>query len=103
MLAGTPGTATAAIVFLPLWFVGAATNLYVAVKRAGCSVKEKPPFFFSFSLFPLLWRSSCGGSAAEYLVLTNKRRCDERVLAAFNLSVGPMTRQAHSSAECYRL
>jgi hypothetical protein len=42
---GTPGTATAAIVFLPLWFVGSAINLYVGVKRAGYSVKEEAPIF----------------------------------------------------------
>jgi len=29
-----PGVATAALVFLPLWFVGAGINMYMGVKRA---------------------------------------------------------------------
>ena len=44
-LGGTPGTATAALVFLPLWFVGAAINLYVGVKRAGYSIGDEAPIF----------------------------------------------------------
>ena len=45
VLAGTPGATTAAIVFLPLWFVGSAINLYVGVKRRATLSKRKPPFF----------------------------------------------------------
>jgi len=45
LLGGTPGTATAALVFLPLWFVGAAINLYVGVKRAGYSIGDEAPIF----------------------------------------------------------
>jgi hypothetical protein len=45
VLAGTPGATTAAIVFLPLWFVGSAINLYVGVKREGYSVKEEASIF----------------------------------------------------------
>jgi hypothetical protein len=45
MLAGAPGVATAALVFLPLWLVGAATNMYIGVTRAGYSVAEETPIF----------------------------------------------------------
>jgi hypothetical protein len=45
VLGGTSGTATAALVFLPLWFLGAGINLYLGVKRAGYSVAEEAPIF----------------------------------------------------------
>ena len=40
-----PGVATAALVFLPLWFVGAGINMYMGVKRAGYSVAEEARIF----------------------------------------------------------
>jgi hypothetical protein len=45
LLGGNSGTATAAIVFLPLWLTGAGINLYIGVKTAGYSVKEEAPIF----------------------------------------------------------
>jgi hypothetical protein len=43
--AGSSGAATAALVFLPLWFAGAGINMYIGVKRAGYSVAEEAPIF----------------------------------------------------------
>jgi hypothetical protein len=45
MLAGASGVATAALVFLPLWLVGAAINMYIGVTRAGYSVAAETPIF----------------------------------------------------------
>jgi hypothetical protein len=45
VLGGAAGLATAALVFLPLWFIGAGINLYIGVKRAGYSVAEEAPIF----------------------------------------------------------
>jgi hypothetical protein len=45
MLAGAPGVATAALVFLPVWLVGAAINMYIGVTRAGHSVAAEAPIF----------------------------------------------------------
>jgi hypothetical protein len=36
---------TAVEVFLPLWLVGAAINMWFGVSRAGYSVREEIPFF----------------------------------------------------------
>jgi len=38
ILGGATGTATAAIVFLPLWLAGTGINMYFGVKRAGYSI-----------------------------------------------------------------
>ena len=43
LLGGLSGAATAALIFLPLWFVGAAVNMYIGVKRAGYSVADEAP------------------------------------------------------------
>lgn len=51
-LAGPPGTAAAALVFLPLWFVGAAINMYIGVKRAGYSVADEAPVFLIVFAIP---------------------------------------------------
>jgi hypothetical protein len=45
VLGDAPGTATAALVFLPLWFLGAGINLYLGVRRAGYSVADEAPIF----------------------------------------------------------
>ncbi len=45
VLGGASGTAAAALVFLPLWFIGSGVNMYVGVKRAGYSVAEEAPIF----------------------------------------------------------
>jgi hypothetical protein len=45
-LMGGPGAlGTATLVFLPLWFIGAATNMYIGVKKAGYSVADEAPVF----------------------------------------------------------
>jgi hypothetical protein len=46
-LGATPaaGMTTAVKVFVPLWFLAAAVNLWVGVKRAGYSVAEEAPVF----------------------------------------------------------
>jgi len=49
---GSSGTGAAALIFLPLWLVGAAINLYVGVKRAGYSVKEEAPIFLLIFAVP---------------------------------------------------
>jgi hypothetical protein len=45
LVGGVSAIATAALVFLPLWFVGAGINMYLGVKRAGYSVAEETPMF----------------------------------------------------------
>jgi hypothetical protein len=45
LLGGTPGIATAALVFLPLWLVGAGINMVMGVKGAGYSVADEAPIF----------------------------------------------------------
>jgi hypothetical protein len=42
---GMPGIAKAALVFLPLWLVGAGINMYLGVARAGYSVADEAPIF----------------------------------------------------------
>jgi hypothetical protein len=43
--AGAAGISRAALVFLPLWAIGAGVNMYLGVKRAGYSVAEEAPIF----------------------------------------------------------
>ena len=43
--AGTAGVSRAALVFLPLWAIGAGINMYLGVKRAGYSVADEAPIF----------------------------------------------------------
>ena len=38
--AGTPGISRAALIFLPVWAIGAGINMYIGVKRAGYSVAQ---------------------------------------------------------------
>ena len=45
IFAGTPGIAAASLVFLPMWFFGAAVNMYMGVKKAGYSVSDEAPVF----------------------------------------------------------
>jgi hypothetical protein len=42
-LGGAPGMARAALVFLPVWLLGASINLYIGVRSAGYSVAEELP------------------------------------------------------------
>jgi hypothetical protein len=53
--------ARAALVFVPLWLVGAGINMWVGVSKAGYSVKEEAPIFLAVFLIPavvalLVWR-----------------------------------------------
>ena len=52
VLGGTSGTATAALVFLPLWLVAAGVNMYLGVKRAGYSVADEAPIFLVVYALP---------------------------------------------------
>lgn len=45
LFGGTSGIATAALVFLPLWLIGAGINMYLGVARAGYSVADEAPIF----------------------------------------------------------
>jgi riboflavin transporter FmnP len=46
------GVDLSALVFIPLWVVGAGINMWFGVKRAGYSVREELPFFFVVFLIP---------------------------------------------------
>jgi len=51
--AGQPVFLTrSALLFVPVWFVGAGINMWLGVSRAGYSVKEEIPFFFVVFLIP---------------------------------------------------
>jgi hypothetical protein len=54
------GIAMAALMFLPLWLLGSAFNLYIGVRHAGYSLREEMPVFAIVFLIPavvagLLW------------------------------------------------
>lgn len=61
--------ATAALVFLPIWLVGAAVNMWFGVVRAGYSVREEVPYFLVVFAIPaavaivIWWVCSRGGGA----------------------------------------
>lgn len=42
---GTSGIAVGALVFLPLWLIGAGINMYMGVTQAGYSVSDEAPMF----------------------------------------------------------
>lgn len=56
--------AQAALVFLPLWLVGAGINMWLGVSRAGYSVAEELPYFVVVFIVPaglalaIWWRCS---------------------------------------------
>jgi hypothetical protein len=52
VLGGAPGAAIAALVFLPLWFIGAGINMYIGVKSAGYSVADEAPIFLIVFAIP---------------------------------------------------
>jgi len=65
---GAPGTgiAKATLVFIALWFVGPAINMWVGVSKVGYSVAEEAPVFLlvfgipaAVALF-IWWRTSRG-------------------------------------------
>jgi len=45
---------TAALVFIPVWLVGAAVNMAIGVKRAGYTVAEELPVFLLVFAVPSL-------------------------------------------------
>jgi hypothetical protein len=52
MLGGGSGSSTAALLFLLVWLVGVAINMYIAVSRAGYSVAEETPIFLIVVAIP---------------------------------------------------
>jgi hypothetical protein len=46
------GVTRAALIFLPLWLVGAGINMYIGVKRAGYSVADEAPIFLVIFAIP---------------------------------------------------
>ncbi len=48
------GMATAALIFVPLWLMGAGANLYIGVKSAGYSVADELPVFLVVFLVPAI-------------------------------------------------
>ena len=60
--AGRAQRAKGALIFIPLWLVGAAVNLWVGVSQAGYSVAEELPIFLIVFAIPaavafVLWRA----------------------------------------------
>ena len=57
---GVPGAITGAKLFMPLWLIGAAVNMWLGVSHAGYSVPEEAPIFLAIFGVPaavagLLW------------------------------------------------
>ncbi|PYN51163.1 MAG: hypothetical protein DMD94_25790 [Candidatus Rokuibacteriota bacterium] len=61
---GTPGLAMGAKLFIPLWLIGAAINMWIGVRQAGYSATEEFPIFLGIFSVPALvaglvwWKSS---------------------------------------------
>ena len=59
---GGPSVITAARLFIPIWLVAAAVNMWIGVSKAGYSVAEEFPVFLVIFLVPaaaagfLWWR-----------------------------------------------
>ena len=51
---GPHALASAALVFIPIWLVGAAINMWFGVTKAGYSVKEETPYFLIVFAIPAL-------------------------------------------------
>ncbi len=51
---GAGAMRSAALVFLPLWLVGAGVNLYVGVTKAGYTVAEELPIFLLVFALPAI-------------------------------------------------
>jgi len=49
---GSSALARAALVFVPLWFIGAAINLWIGVSSAGYSVADEAPIFLLVFAIP---------------------------------------------------
>jgi hypothetical protein len=48
-----PSMRTATLVFVGLWFIVAATNLWVGVTRAGYALRDELPIFLLIFLLPV--------------------------------------------------
>jgi hypothetical protein len=44
-VAGAAGVTRAALIFVPLWAIGAGINMYLGIKRAGYSFADEAPIF----------------------------------------------------------
>lgn len=51
---GASALPTAALVFLPVWFLGAAVNMAIGVRKAGYTVAEETPVFLLVFAVPAL-------------------------------------------------
>ena len=51
---GLPGLVTGAKLFIPLWLIGAALNMWIGVRQAGYSVTEEFPIFLGIFGVPAL-------------------------------------------------
>jgi hypothetical protein len=45
LTAGATGLSRAALIFLPVWAIGAGINMYLGVKQAGYSIADEAPIF----------------------------------------------------------
>ncbi len=54
LLGGPAALPTAALVFLPLWFIGAGVNMAIGVRKAGYTVAEEAPVFLLVFAIPAL-------------------------------------------------
>lgn len=61
-LGGTAGLRQAPLLFLPVWFISAAINLYVGMEHAGYSFADEAPIFLlvfavpAAAAFGLAWK-----------------------------------------------
>jgi hypothetical protein len=54
LIQGSRGMAIGAVVFLPLWLIGASINMYIGVKRAGYTPAQELPMFLIVFLVPAI-------------------------------------------------
>ena len=54
VLGASAGLGTGALVFLPLWLIGAGINLYLGVRTAGYTVREELPIFLLVFAIPAI-------------------------------------------------
>jgi hypothetical protein len=54
LLGGNASIASAALVFVPFWLIGAGINLYLGVKTAGYSLADEAPIFLVVFAVPAL-------------------------------------------------
>lgn len=45
---------TAALVFLPIWFLGAGINFWIGVSKAGYAIKDEMPIFLIVFTIPAI-------------------------------------------------